>query len=290
MKNTLVSVFENVYATKPTESKTLYSICTSSEYEEIVSLLRSMQKGSEDYNTLKKTLPCFTPSMECTQRGAEYMTAHSGYVCIDWDNIDNPTEFKQTLKDFKFIAFAAESCSGKGVYAMVKVEKPNLHSQHYEALLEFFDRLGYPADTHCKDIARLRIVSYDPTSYYNADATVWCKVKLPQQYTNTTQVNTDGSDINERAIYTVRNYVVANSIDITSGRGNWLALGNYIYSIMGITGKSIFRDISQFHPKYNETECDKQFDKFGNSRYNTCIGVLLNACKRAGVPNLKELL
>ncbi len=284
-----ISTFDNVHTTKPTDLKTLYSICTSTANKDVVEILRTLPKGSEEYDKFKRSLPCFTPSMECTQRGREYMTKHSGFVCIDWDNIADPEAFKRYLQNFSFISFAAQSCSGKGVYAMVAIDKPTLHTQHYEALLEFFEKLGYPADVKCKDVARLRFVSYDPSPYYNDDATVWRGVKLPPQPLFA-PIQHSATDTIERTIYAVRNYVTAYGIDITVGRSIWLAIGNMIHATLGITGKSIFRDISQFHPKYNATECDKIYDNFGAKPFRPDIGLLANACRRSGVPDLKDLL
>lgn len=292
MKNTKVSVFENIYSTIPADKKFLFDLCTTKEHIEIIKLLRSMERGSEDYLSVKKSLPCFTPSIICTKRGTDHIVSHSGYVCLDWDNIDDPMKLKINLTKFSFIAFCGLSCSGRGLYAMIRIEQPNMHRQHYEALLEFFDRLGIPADPACKDLARTRIISYDPQYYYNEKANVWRDIKLPQPYTPQQQMaRYDSSTIDERAIYTVRDYIIANSIDITSGRTYWLSLGTYIAQTLGSNaGKSVFKELSQFHPKFNEAECDKVFDSLARGSMNANIGILLNACKRAGVPNLTELL
>lgn len=284
-----ISAFDNVHTTIPSDLTTLYNICTSTEYKEVIEILRTLPKGSEEYDRFKRSLPCFTPSMECRQRGKEFMVAHSGFVCIDWDNISDPEEFKRYLQNFNFISFAAQSCSGQGVYAMVGIDKPNLHTQHYEAILEFFEKLGYPADVKCKDVARLRFVSYDPAPYYNDNATVWHGVKLPPQPLFA-PIEYSATDTIERAIYAVRNYVTAFGIDITTGRSNWLALGNLIYATLGSAGKSIFRDISQFHPKFNAKECDYTYDKFGSRPFDANLGLLAKACTRSGVPDLKDLL
>ena len=287
-----VSIFKNVQSIKPIKDENLFTLCTSPEHKEIITLLRSLEKGSEDYINIKKSLTCFTPSITCTQRGANYMTSHSGYVCLDFDNVEDTTIFKEKLKQFTFIAFCAVSCSGNGVYAMVKIDKPNLHTQHYESLIDFFKRLEYPIDTSCKDLARTRIMSYDSNYYYNENATVWSDTKIPQPYiSKSTRTQCNGADINIQAIYTIRDYVVANGIDITSGRNYWLALGSYIASILGSNeGKSVFRDISQFHPKFNETECNKTFDSVVSNSKDYSISVLLNACTHSGVPNLKDLI
>lgn len=291
MEQNKVSFFRNIKSVEVINNLPLLQLCTTNDFEDTIKLLRQFEKGSQQYTEIKENLLCFTPSISCTQRGAEYMTSHSGYVCLDFDNVDDPEQLKNELKKLAFVSFCALSCSGQGVYAMVRIDKPNLHVQHYEALILYFNKLGMNPDTSCKNIARLRIVSYDPNYYYNERATVWSDVVLPQpKINNPLPCKYHNTNINESAIYTIRDYVVASGIDITSGRNYWLGIGAFIAQTLGhSTGKSVFRDISQYHPRFN----DKDFDKAYASACefsSTNIGVLLNACKRAGLPDLTRLL
>lgn len=93
-----------------------------------------------------------------------------------------------------------------------------------------------------------------------------------------------------KTIYLVHDYVVQNGIDITIGRNKWLTIGSFIGQILGASGKVIFRDISQYHPKFNENECDKTFDSVSTYERTIGLGAFLNICKENHIPDIKELL
>ncbi|MFA6400269.1 MAG: DUF3987 domain-containing protein [Salinivirgaceae bacterium] len=54
--------------------------------------------------------------------------------------------------------------------------------------------------------------------------------------------------------------IESQHIDITSTYADWRNIGFALSEEFGDTGRAYFHRVSKFHPEYNPTECDKQFD------------------------------
>ena len=97
------------------------------------------------------------------------MIKHSGFICLDIDPQHNPgidcgSPLRDTLAGMDEVFFAALSASGKGSFALVRIADPFQHRGHFEALSRDFLKIGLNVDQNCKDVSRLRGMSYDPAS------------------------------------------------------------------------------------------------------------------------------
>lgn len=55
--------------------------------------------------------------------------------------------------------------------------------------------------------------------------------------------------------------IESSRTDITTGYDKWLKIGFAIADTFGISGRSYFHRISRFHPKYDESDTNEQYDK-----------------------------
>ncbi len=62
-------------------------------------------------------------------------------------------------------------------------------------------------------------------------------------------------------IETITQRIEAAMTDITAGYDNWLNLGFALSDELGESGRDYYHRISRFNPDYNQSECDKQYDK-----------------------------
>ena len=269
---------------KPMGSLPLPSILFSEKVRAKVEALRSLPYGSEAFSQAKRSMPCYTPSGEFSVRNSEGLVKHSGVLCIEWDAVADCSELKELLGSLPFIFYAGLSCSGRGVFALVKIAEPTKHREYFRALSEYFGGIGYRVDESGKDVCRLRVASYDAEPIFNANSEVWSE--LPQvvapTYTPRMATATD-----ERLLLAGVEYITRHGIDITQGRNNWLAIGSCVKSIMGAGGEDVFVALSRHHPKYRENDARKTYHTISGSGYG--IGVFASACSRAGVPGLVEL-
>lgn len=132
------------------------------------------ERDSKKAIVLKKTLgdekaklPCVLFSGKFTQRNSKSIIEHSGFVIVDFDDINNPEQFRDNLKIYPFIYCAFISPSATGVKAIVKTEPIiDKHDGYYQGIINFFPT----ADTSSKDIARVCYESCDPDLWVNKNA------------------------------------------------------------------------------------------------------------------------
>ena len=284
--NMSVSYFSCVAQShKPQGSLPLETILFSERVRAKVEALRALPYGSEAFSQAKRSMPCYTPSGEFSVRNSEGLVKHSGMLCIEWDAVADCSELKELLGSLPFIYYGGLSCSGRGVFALVKIADPTKHREYFKALANYFGGIGYEVDRSGSDVCRLRVASFDDTPIFNANSEVWSE--LPQviapTYTPRLATATD-----ERLLLAGVDYITRHSIDITQGRNNWLAIGSCVKSILGASGEDVFVCLSRHHPKYREYDARKTYRTISGSGYG--IGVFASACSRAGVPKLTDLV
>jgi hypothetical protein len=127
----------------------------------------------ERANKLKCNLPSVCFSGEFKERTDAGLIKHSGFICLDFDDVED-VEFKKIeLKHYEFIYATWVSPSGKGVKALVKIAKPDKHREHFQALQDIFPEI----DRSGINVSRVCYESYDPDVIINPDAIVFNKIK-----------------------------------------------------------------------------------------------------------------
>ena len=250
-----------------------------------VEALRALHYGSAEFNQAKRQMPCYTPSGVFSVRNSEGLISHSGVLCIEWDNVEDVDALKDLLGGLPFVYYAGLSCSGRGVFALVKIAEPTKHREYFRTLSEYFGGIGYRVDESGKDVCRLRVASFDDTPIFNANSEVWSE--LPQVIAPTYAPRM-ATATDERLLLAGVEYITRHGIDITQGRNIWLSIGSCVKSIMGAGGEDVFVCLSQHHPKYREYDARKTYRTIAGNGYG--IGVFATACSRAGVPRLNDLI
>lgn len=141
------------------------------------------------YDAAKRALPAYTIGRTFDNDERSNDNAHAqGVIVIDVDGIDPSIveAVRDALALYPSCLLSAISCSGEGAFAVVKVD-PDLPASRegVEALQqdvtaylrsrftgEFSEKFGH-VDASCKDLARLRITTYDPECIANEKATTW---------------------------------------------------------------------------------------------------------------------
>lgn len=281
-----VSYFSCVAQSRtPIGSLPLETILFSERVMARVEALRALPYGSAEFNQAKRQMPCYTPSGEFEVRNSEGLIKHSGVLCIEWDKVENVDALKDLLGGLPFIFYAGLSCSGRGVFALIKIADPTKHREYFRALSEYFGGIGHKVDESGKDVCRLRVASFDDTPIFNPDSEVWDIVPTIAKPTYTPRMATA---TDERLLLAGVEYITLHGIDITQGRNNWLSIGSCVKSIMGAGGEDVFVTLSRYHPQYRESDARKTYRTISGSGYG--IGVFASACSRAGVPKLTDLV
>jgi hypothetical protein len=160
----------------------LFSFKDGSNRYKIESIRKIEDKNERNKEKLKLKSICF--SGEFSRRADKNIIKHSGFACLDFDDVEDAECLRDSLQDNEYIYSAFISPSGNGVKAIVKI--PNEiqnHKKYYEALTETFDT---SLDAKTKDLSRVCYESYDPDLFINEKSKVWV---LKKEYTEVTLKN-----------------------------------------------------------------------------------------------------
>jgi hypothetical protein len=294
MNNIYVSQFKNYKSTNPIETSLLNWFKDGTFSKEVEKIRNLSDKSERDI--LKSNLPCITPSGTFTERKASGLIKHSGYICIDIDEKDNPEiiDFRllrNELRNITNVAYSSLSVSGKGVFCLIPIKFCDKHKEHFESLKICFEKLGIIIDKSCGDVSRLRGYSYDPDAYFNEDAVLFEQIYdyrkiVEQSLTITPHINHNKKsfeNITKKRVLKIISEINISSIDITENYEQWFQIGCSLANEFGEDGRDMFHLISKNHPKYHFDSCDRHFNTCLNSNYSYTIGTFFHYAEQYGL-------
>ena len=160
----------------------LLSAFKSGTYADAIADLRA-EPDKEKRKAIKRgMLPAVTFSGTFGRRSSDALGVHSGFVCLDFDDVEDPAEMRDRLTaESRHVRAAFVSPSSTGVKALVPIlvvdadtgeERLPLddaeHKQAWSAVAARFPLATL--DSGCKDVSRLCYVSHDPELAENESA------------------------------------------------------------------------------------------------------------------------
>ncbi|MDF9829339.1 BT4734/BF3469 family protein [Parabacteroides sp. PF5-6] len=257
----------------------------SQEYIEMVTGIREIKKKGSIY-ILKSMLPCITPSGVFSKRCNSGLIHHSGIICMDIDRKDNPhisdwDIAKQSVSGMDGLYYAGLSTSGNGLFMLFRIKYPDKHLEHFYALEHDLKKKNIYIDKACKDVARLRFVSYDPAPYYCPTAGQYSRFMGIEKKSLTINIGDDMSK--EITSYRVRKLIaeiMLNKINIAEKYLVWYAIGQSLAAEFGESGRDLFHIVSMQSIKYQKWRCDRQYDHCLASCSNSSIATFFMYCKK----------
>lgn len=285
--DTKISFYSNVEDNVGSEIS-LRDFLFNDQYKEQIESIRSIT-DDERQKSLKKQLPLATISGTfAPTRKAANLVAHSNLLCIDIDKKDNMgvtwfDDLKYEWCNLPQILYAAHSVRGEGWFAIFRIAYPDKHKAQFEALRNDFSSSGLVIDKSCKDVCRMRTISYDPEPYVNEDATLYTKAYAePKPRYRAQYSGNNGMEMVERCCH----IIVDSGIDITANYDDWFHVGAALASL-GERGRNLFHLISAQNEKYKVYETDRKFDNFLRNVSSISIGTFFHICTMYGI-NWKE--
>ncbi len=170
----IVTIFNELTKTKFPKyadvNVVLQSIKEGGKLSPLIAQIRS-SKTVEERDELKKKLPIVCFSGKFSERKASALLEYSGLICLDFDKLECPEDFKSELVSNPYIFAAWISPTATGVKALVKVSSAN-HLGHSLALVREFPGLDINA---VKDVPRCCFMSEDKDIYINAASQIFTK-------------------------------------------------------------------------------------------------------------------
>lgn len=286
--NVSVSYFQYFGATNPVTVSLLTCLC-SERHKDKVFEVRSIE-NKEARDKVKKRLPGFTPSGVFSKRSEAGLIQHSGIICLDIDEQDNPHilnfgALKREIQQIQNVAYFGKSVSGRGWFALVPIEMPEKHRQTYEVLeMLFWHHWRIKLDSNCKDVCRFRYVSYDPEAYFNHSAPPFSfsidprRIKAKSRFTPERKSLKTGTT--HQKVDALIQEIEKRGIDIAPNYQDWFEIGCALASAFGEGGRQRFHTVSYFYPKYSFREADKQFDHCLKNHYGYTIATFIMFAQR----------
>ena len=228
-------------------------------------LLKSQGKENE-YREEKKKLPSYTATATYKGERKEInMTSYNNVIVVDIDHLQDVERAKEDIKKMPFVLYCAKSVGGCGLFALVRVGGTIQDFKAYwMALKEDFKNLGYAIDESCKDVSRLRFVSYDEKPYINYQATQYNKKKvcvIPSNHYQAAQPNKNLSNDSVMAdLKNIMEDVQQNHLQLSRSHSDTLYLSNVLSSLCGEQGRKYLHIIRRQRGGYDQQKTDNLYD------------------------------
>lgn len=169
-----VSMFENAYGTEPRDidlARILDAIRRGRWQQQVARVRPLYLSDPVRYRKEKVLLPAF--AMSGTAKSRTEPLAHSGFLQVDLDHLDNDLhQVRELVRSDPHVAFGFVSPSGAGLKLGVRIDGTQ-HDRSFQAAEAYFrERYGREVDTAVKDPLRLCFVSFDPETWVNPNAVI----------------------------------------------------------------------------------------------------------------------
>ena len=255
-----LSFFDNVKCNVPNGTITFDEFLHKVQTGTWESAVQSCRNGEID----KKNLPCVTISGTFNSRSNNGLIQHSGIIAIDIDQKGDAALDVSGLINDPYLYAIHHSVGGKGYVAYFLID-PDKHSESFNGIETYLlSKYNISIDTACKDVARLRIVSYDPNmTIAQSEPPIFDQfiVEPVTQHSDAiVQPAKNYPPPSLERLTIIADHLVEKSIDITKNYDNWIRIGYAIAHHFGEEGRASYSKISSLHPKFTEQEVNKTYD------------------------------
>lgn len=298
MNETYVSLFKGAKNPIPLNSdwtvkNAVLAMTYPDNFKDEVDRVRAA-KTKEEKTEIKKTLHAITFSGHFSYRSSNKLIKHSGYVCMDIDDVQDLDELRQIVNNDPYTYASFTSCSGKGLAFLVKID-PQKHLDSFLAIEKYykeFKKIKITADTSCKDVARLRFVTYDPQTYLYEKSLLWDIFEIlkevekkKERYIPNRQYSNSSDTASQVELLVSR--IEDSATNITNNYDDWVQIALALNKEFGDAGEDWFHRISSQDSRYNTTICSQKYKESKNV-HTTGIAKLFSIAKNYGITTAKN--
>ena len=201
---------------------------------------------------------------------------------------------KYLLAEYEEVAYAGLSVSGSGVFAIIPTNNtdPSCHAKVVDILGALFAEDGLIYDRACKDVCRLRFISFDEYPVLNIAVTVFnVQAVLPKMESEVLcwsrplsfRSATTGDDRTREKVEQYVACVESSAQDVTNSYDDWYRIGMALASEFGNEGEGYFMRISQLSSKYDPTVAQKKYAELLRNGRSVKIGTFFKILQNQGV-------
>ena len=238
-----------------------------------------------------KNIPAYTPSATFWTRDKDVplekkIKHYNALMALDFDDVEDLEALKEELKTIPWVYYAGLSVSGTGIFAIVPLDTDDyrMHRVFFDALEAEMKERGYKVDPSCKDVTRMRFVSYDTDPYFNKDCVLY---SLPEGFLEDDDTQESEDEPEEREI--TANERVEQYIQEWERKrvplddyNDWVQIGIAL-SQLGDEGLPAFHRVSRFSKKYNDLGTSMKYNSIAGSGYGYTLGTFFYKCHQYGI-------
>ena len=244
-------------------------------------------KAAKAMKTLN--LPCCTISGVFEgERKASLVTEKNPVICIDIDKIPDGIpieELKKEVFELPYVFYVSLSARGEGIFALIYYNKDNDFLTTFTALEQDFRDLDIEIDKACKDICRLRFVSWDAEPLEKEEVEMYDGEYMeqfadPQFYKETKKKDTQ-IQIDDWFTFKTIKYLINNCGYRADDYQDWLMDG-FRLATFGEYGHALFMHLSQHSNNFNERVAERKWEECVRTTQMTrdCLAYYYGEAKR----------
>ena len=246
-----------------------------------------------------KNLPCCTISgLFEGVRKANQVTAINPIICVDIDKIPEGIpieELKKEVFELPYVFYVSLSARGEGIFALIYYNKENDFLNTFRALEQDFKDLDIEIDKACKDICRLRFVSWDAEPLEKEDVEMYDSEYLdafmdPHFYK---EIKNQNGQIYFDDWFTYQ--TIKYLINVCGYRADeyqdWLMDG-FRLATFGEYGHALFMHLSQHSDNFNERAAERKWEECVRTTQmnKECLAYYYGEAKRRLGSNWKTII
>lgn len=173
------TIYKNIYSDEPfiyKIDKALARIKDGASRQKVEEIRASLDKEKQD--ALKRQLPSVCFSGTFGKRVDKEIIKHSGFIVLDFDNLDSVEEKAAELSKLPYLYAMWLSPRANGLKCLIRVADGQKHREHFAALRELLPDV----DPSGVNESRVCYESYDPKIYINTSAEVFKKTTVHEKY------------------------------------------------------------------------------------------------------------
>jgi hypothetical protein len=251
----IISQYDSIYNTKDTDIELAAFIegVRTGKWQDIVLQVRATA-DKDERDKKKKSAPLVTVSGSFSARKDEALRAHSGFIAIDIDNIENPEETKKLIAADAYIYAAFTSISGHGLCLIIRIDGTR-HLDAFNGIASYlYNEYQLIVDQSGKNVSRARFISYDPWIIINTKAVLFKKYlpkKKEQKLARVAVIKTDFDAMIEA--------MDRKGLNLCEDYSDWIQIAYALVSEFGEGGRDYFHTLSSHSSKYNSDDCNAQY-------------------------------
>jgi hypothetical protein len=288
-----VSVFKNVKTSKSCGTTTFREWLFNDDVKlkELVNEIRA-ESDLKKRKELKSNLCCITGSGVFENgRSSSNIKKHNGYIVIDIDYQDNVhlgakyfSLIENVFSKIDVVCYAGKSVSGNGYFLIIGIANPDKHKLHFRYIQRWLKHYNITIDKACSNVDRLRIYSYSDNYYINENATILNSYDKEVNVVSKRVLSRKYSLYLDDTVESLVKKIEYAGVDIATDYNEYFNVGVALYNKCGELGREYYHRICRFSSKYDEKDCDTQFNNIKEKGYTDVnVGTIIHYMREKNV-------